>query len=220
LKKNKQNIFQFIDTTQAVQLQLQLAKQVISKDDPGFNPRLVCGMDVAYHGETAYTAAAVYDFKEDRVIETEKIVDVAPTKYLSGFLSFREGPILMKIVEQLQNTPDVYLIDGHGRSHPRRCGIACQIGLALDKPTIGVAKSYLYGKIVGDKILDPQGNIIGRILTSPSGKKFFVSVGNRISLRTAVKIVRETFHNGHPLPLRRAHLDSIMLKREHVMVQS
>jgi deoxyribonuclease V len=171
-------------------------------------------MDVAYEEETAFATAATFDLDKQVMVGTEKFVGKAPVKYLTGFLGFREGPILLKLVKKLGERPDVFMIDGHGRCHPRRFGIACHVGVALDKPTIGVAKSFLYGNIVKDAIYDPQGEIIGRILSSSTGKKFYVSVGHRISLDTASSIVRETFEEGHPLPLRRAHLDSIILKRE------
>ncbi len=134
--------------------------------------------------------------------------------YLPGFLGFREGPLLARIAARLEIIPDVFLIDGHGLAHPRGFGVACHVGLALNKPTIGVAKSLLYGRIQNEAIVAGDGNIIGRILTTPGGRKYYVSVAHRISLPTAVQIVRRSIVNGFSAPLRAAHLNSITLKRE------
>ncbi len=134
--------------------------------------------------------------------------------YVPGFLGFREGPLLAGITTRLEIAPDVFLIDGHGLAHPRGFGVACHVGLALDKPTIGVAKSLLYGRIQKGEILAGEGNIIGRILTTRRGRKYYVSIGHRISLPTAFRIVRRSIVDGFSAPLRAAHLNSITFKRE------
>jgi len=90
--------------------------------------------------------------------------------------------------------------------------LACHVGLALDRPTIGVAKSRLYGKSDDSKILDPEGEVIGRILTAQN-RKFYVSVGHRISLETASDLVEKSLVNEHPSPLRQAHLESNRAKQ-------
>jgi len=169
-------------------------------------------MDAAYEGDSAFVAASVWDATNMEIIETATIVDRVSTKYVPGFLGFREGPLLVTLAERIRQRPDVFLIDGQGVAHPRRFGLACHVGLALDRPTIGVAKSRLYGKTDDSKILDPDGMMIGRIVTA-QGRKFYVSVGNRISLETASDLVEKSIVNGHPSPLRQAHLESIRSKR-------
>jgi len=169
-------------------------------------------MDAAYEGDSAFVAASVWDATNMEIIETATIVDRVSTKYVPGFLGFREGPLLVMLAERIRQRPDVFLIDGQGVAHPRRFGLACYVGLALDRPTIGVAKSRLYGKTDDSKILDPEGMVIGRIVTA-QGRKFYVSVGNRISLETASNVVEKSIVNGHPSPLRQAHLESIRSKR-------
>jgi deoxyribonuclease V len=208
-------VFQFVNSAQAANLQRALSIGVKSKNDTEFRPRLVAGFDAAYDNNRAFTTAAVYDLEKSAIVETAELVQKVPQDYIPGFLGFREGPLVMEIARRLRTRPDVFLIDGHGRSHPRGFGIACHVGIALDKPTIGVAKSRLYGKIVDGKILGTNGRTIGRVLTSTTGKKYFVSIGHRISLPTAVKIVRQSMSNGFPMPLRRAHLDSIRLKERN-----
>jgi deoxyribonuclease V len=207
-----EKLFQFVDTDHAASLQRELSTHVKSIDDPDFEPRFMCGMDVAYDDDTAFVAAAVWDAANMKIVETATVVDSVLTRYVPGFLGFREGPLLVRIAEKLRVRPDVFLIDGQGVAHPRKFGLACHVGLALDKPTIGVAKSRLYGTADQGKILDTEREIIGRILTA-GNRKFYVSVGHRISLETALDLVEKSIVNGHPSPLRQAHLESIRAKQ-------
>jgi len=207
-----ETLFQFVDTDHAVSLQRELSTRVKSIDDLNFEPRFLCGIDVAYEGDTAFVAAAIFDVANAEIIEIATTVDRVSTKYVPGFLGFREGPLLVRIAEKLRVRPDVFLIDGQGVAHPRKFGLACHVGLALDKPTIGVAKSRLYGRSDQGKILDPEGEIIGRIVTA-GNRKFYVSVGHRISLQTASDLVEKSIVNGHPSPLRQAHLESIRARQ-------
>jgi deoxyribonuclease V len=164
-------------------------------------------MDAAYQGDNAFVAASVYDVTNMEIIETATIVDRTSTRYVPGFLGFREGPLLVRVAKRIRQKPDVFLIDGQGVAHPRRFGLACHVGLALDRPTIGVAKSRLYGKADDSMILDPEGTVIGTILRARN-RKFYVSIGHRISLETASDLVEKSIINGHPSPLRHAHLES------------
>jgi deoxyribonuclease V len=201
-----------VDTEQAISLQRSLSTRVKCVDEPNFEPRFLCGMDAAYQGDTAFVAAAVWDLESMKVVETTAMVEPVSTKYVPGFLGFREGPLLVRIAEKIRSRPNVFLIDGQGVAHPRKFGLACHVGLALDKPTIGVAKSRLYGKLDDRTIVAPGGEVIGRTLASRN-RKFYVSVGHRISLETASNLVEKCMVNGHPSPLRQAHLESIRTKR-------
>lgn len=207
-----EEFFQFVDTDQAISLQRDLSKRVQSIDDPNFEPRYLCGVDAAYEGDTAFVAASVWDVVKMAMIETTTLIDDVSTKYVPGFLGFREGPLVLKVAERIRQRPDVFLIDGQGVAHPRKFGLACHVGLALNRPTIGVAKSRLYGRSEDGKILDPKGDLIGRILTARN-RNFYVSVGHRISLETATNLVETSIVNGHPSPLRQAHLASVRAKR-------
>ena len=204
--------FQFRDIDHATLLQRDLSRHVSRIDDPDFEPRFLCGIDVAYDQDTAFVAAVIWNVANREFVETVTMTYSVSTKYVPGFLGFREGPLLVKVAEKLRASPDVFLLDGQGFAHPRRFGLACHVGLALDKPTIGVAKSRLYGRSDKDKILDPEGEIIGRVVTSDN-RKFYVSVGHRISLETASDLVEKSIVNGHPSPLRQAHLESIHAKQ-------
>ncbi len=207
-----EKLFQFVNKDHAASLQRDLSRCVKCVDDPNFEPRYLCGIDAAYEGDTAFVAASIWDATNMEIIETATILDRVSTKYVPGFLGFREGPLVAKIAEKIRQKPDVFFIDGQGVAHPRRFGLACHVGLALDRPTIGVAKSRLYGKSDDSKILNPEGEVIGRILTAQN-RKFYVSVGHRISLETASNVVEKSIVNGHPSPLRQAHLESIRAKQ-------
>jgi deoxyribonuclease V len=207
-------LFHFVSPGQARSLQTELSKRVVPAEDSGFNPRFVCGMDVSYHDEAATAAAAVWDLANNEFVERIHAKGKAPVPYFPGLLGFREGPLIVSLSLRLKSRPDVFLIDGQGAAHPRRFGLACHFGVAVNRPTIGVAKSRLYGRVDNGMILDPERKVIGHVIPSLNNKKFYVSVGHRISLDAASSIVKTSLVEGHPAPLRQAHLDSIHLKGE------
>ena len=208
------HIFKFDDTSRAISLQRELSSRIVQDDEPGFDPVLFCGMDVAYDEERAYVSASVWDAHDREFVERARSVGTVATRYAPGFLGFREGPLLVNIKEKLSSKPDVYLVDGHGFAHPRRFGLACHFGLAVDRPTVGVAKSFLYGRRAEQRILGTDGYIIGQIITTSSGKKYYVSVGHRISLTSATNVVNRCIVDNHPVPLRQAHLDCNEMKKD------
>jgi len=201
-------IFRYVDEEQAFSLQQDMAERVSRVDDPGFNPRLICGIDVSYDGDKASVAATVWDIDRKQPVEKVSARYQAFTKYVPSLFGFREGPLLIGISRELESSPDVFLVYGHGVAHPRGFGLACQFGLAVDRPTIGVAKSLLYGRPENRIVVDPEGHSIAGIITTAGGKKFYVSVGHRISLVTACRLVERCVADGHPMPLRLAHLDA------------
>jgi deoxyribonuclease V len=209
---NIDELFRFTSVRQAIDLQKKLSAEVSPSDDSGIRVGLLCGLDVAYRGDSAFVAASVWDVESRAFVGTGSAIENVSVKYLPGLLGFREGPLLARISEQIRPRPDVFLVDGQGLAHPRRFGLACHVGLAIGRPTIGVAKSLLYGRIDGDQMVDPNGNQIGNILKAPNGKKFFVSVGHKISLETATRLVAGCLVDGHPAPLRQAHQESVRLK--------
>jgi deoxyribonuclease V len=209
---NSAELFKFVDPEQARLLQSELSTKVIRVTDSRFKPRLFCGLDVSYAENDAVVTASVWDSKMNEFVESIHANMKTRIPYLPGLLGFREGPLIVKLSQRLRSSPDVFLVDGQGVAHPRRFGLACHFGVAIDKPTVGVAKSRLYGKIDKDSILDSEGAEIGRVVTNARGKRLFVSVGNRISLEAAAAVVATTMVNGHPAPLRKAHLDSIRFK--------
>jgi deoxyinosine 3'endonuclease (endonuclease V) len=186
----------------AIRLQKEIAKKVVAKDDFEKISR-VCGVDAAYSGDTAYCSAVVMDRKS--VVESVDSETVATHPYVSGLLMLREAGPIMHTLGMIKGGYDLLMVDGHGLLHPRRCGLACYVGVTLNKPTIGVAKSRLCGTTRPDGFVELDGEILGYTVS----KNLYVSVGHRISLKTAIAIVEEFGTE----PLRQADINSKAQKR-------
>jgi deoxyribonuclease V len=165
----------------------------------------LAGADVAYHLERAIAAVTLVSIHDSIILETATLTTSTPIPYIPGFLGFREASIMTRTVQHLSYSPDVVLVDGHGVAHPRRFGLACHVGIILDIPTIGVAKTRFYGSESNDKLLDSSGNIIAHILYSQGGKPYYVSVGHKITLDDAVTVVERCMGEHGPYPLQLAH---------------
>lgn len=196
--------------SKARRAQVSLAKKVIAEDRGPKNIQLVAGVDVAYYDGWALGAVAVQNYESLKILETKTATQQVKLPYIPTLLSFRELPTVMACVRKLKSQPDVFLVDAHGRAHPDRCGFACHLGLALRKPTIGVAKSKLVGEVkrVGNEdMLVLDGEIVGaEVTTRIHSKPVYVSVGHLISLQTAIKITKDcSLENRIPEPIRQAH---------------
>lgn len=162
--------------------------------------RVVAGVDNGYSGRgigaTAYAAVVVLSLPELEVIETQVATAPVTFPYVPGLLSFREAPAMLAAFRQVQSEPDVVLFDAQGYAHPRRMGAASHLGLFIDRPSVGCAKSRLTGRF--DEPGDSVGNrsplidgeeVIGTVLrTRPGHKPLFVSPGHRISIESAAEI--------------------------------
>jgi deoxyribonuclease V len=130
--------------------------------------------------------------------------------YIPTLFAFREFPVIDACIKKLHFKPEVVLVDGHGQTHPLNCGLASHLGVLLNLPTIGVAKSRLVGekRKIGDRVFLVQNeNIVGEIVTTSKNRKpVYVSIGHMVSLRTAVDIVRNTQKHRIPEPIRWAHI--------------
>lgn len=182
----------------AVVLQNKLRSNIITTDQLG-EVQYVAGVDAGYtdDGETTRAAVAVLSFPDLKL--QEQAIAHRPTTfpYVPGFLSFREVPAVLAALEQLTIAPDLLLCDGQGLAHPRRFGIACHLGLLVDLPAIGVAKSRLIGTHteLGEEKgawvpLMQKEETIGAVLRSRSRTNpLYISIGHRISLETAIDYV-------------------------------
>ena len=183
---------------QARRWQEELAARVERRDRLG-RLRRVAGVDVHYPRgeELARAAVVVLSFPGLAVLETAVAEVPVPFPYRPGFLSFREVPPALAALERLGQPPELLLCDGQGLAHPRRLGLACHLGVAVDRPSIGVAKSRLVGQYrppgprKGDwSPLRHRGEVVGAVLRTREGvKPVFVSPGHRVSLATAVNLV-------------------------------
>ncbi|WP_240700951.1 deoxyribonuclease V [Pseudoalteromonas phenolica] len=176
-------------------LQATLAKQVITHNE--FNSiNTVAGVDVAYHEQSNQVVGAisVLDANTLELLETQVSIEEISFPYVPGLFSFRELPPLLNAFEKLTIKPDLIVCDGHGIAHPRRFGLACHLGVALNLPTIGCAKTRLIGDFLPveqtrgqmSDLLFNEG-LVGKVLrTQHNVKPVFVSIGHKISLDTAV----------------------------------
>ena len=171
--------------------------------------RTVGGVDVSYFGTTGFGAVTVLDYESRELLEAQVAVCEVKIPYIPTLLSFREIPPVMAAIKKLKIHPDIFLVDGQGWAHPYRCGLASHLGLALGKPTVGVAKSRLIGMQVekdGRTLLVDKDEVIGEVVTTkPDTKPIFFSIGHMVSLNTAVKMVKHCAKNRVPEPLLQAH---------------
>jgi len=208
---------------EAVAIQNELRSSVVRTGSP--RPlRTIAGADVSYakRAETMYAAVVVIRWLSGEIVEEVTAQRPAEFPYIPGLLSFREMPALLAAFAALRTRPDVIIYDGHGIAHPRGLGIASHLGVLLDVPTIGCAKKRLVGEHTQPKprkgsrtplLLD--GKTIGTVLrTRTNVKPVFVSVGHRIGLRPAVKLVLEAATRYRlPEPTRLAHVLSNAARR-------
>jgi deoxyribonuclease V len=190
--------------------QRRLSRKLVTEDRVPRKINYVAGVDVAYSGNRAVGAVAVLDYPSLNLLEYQTATCEAKFPYVPTLLSFREVPPSMACIRKLKLRPDVFLVDGHGMAHPLRCGFASHLGLAINKPTIGVAKSGLIGgpvKIGNEVLIFDKGQIVGsEVVTKKRSKSVYVSIGHMVSLKRAIKIVRHCAANSRiPKPLLLAH---------------
>jgi len=203
---------------EAMEIQRHLRGQVIMEDDFG-EIRTVAGVDIGIKrggesGEYAKAAVVVLSYPELEPIDQSYIEQPLEFPYIPGLLSFRESPPIIVAFEKLNVEPDLIFADGQGIAHPRGFGIASHLGLLLDKPTIGCAKSRLYGRhkepnteAGSIEYLYDKDEIIGAAVRTRANVKYvYISIGHKISLETAIECTFNCCRNYRlPQPTRLAH---------------
>jgi deoxyribonuclease V len=185
----------------------------------------VAGADISFDrgSDTVFAGVVVLDLASGAVVERVGVRTEAHFPYVPGLLSFREAPSLLEAWEKLTTTPDALICDGQGRAHPRRFGIACHLGLFLDLPTVGCAKSILVGQHepVGEERGDwsplvHRGETVGAALRlKPRVTPVYVSVGHHCDLPSALALVlRCAGPTRVPETTRHAHRFVNELRRE------
>ncbi|HEX9341973.1 MAG TPA: endonuclease V [Thermoplasmata archaeon] len=200
--------------------QRDLSRAVTEKDEGG-PARRIAGVDVAYDDGRMYAAAVCVDASTLAVTEVATVARAVSFPYIPTYLARREFPGIEAATRRLSARPDVLMVDGHGRLHPALFGVACDAGVRLDIPTIGVAKHPLVGHAMkalgGDAAAIPValgGVTRGYAWVPPGrGRPIFVSVGHRISLATSLDLVRRTTRHRYPEPLVLADRASKEMKR-------
>ncbi len=176
--------------------------------------RLVAGVDASYHQGMIFAAAILFKFPSQEIVD-QTVADMPlEFPYIPGLLSFREAPAILTALAQLSKSPDVLIVDGHGFAHPRRFGLACHLGVWLDLPSIGCAKSILVGEHapLGSEAgssaqLTTKGEVLGVALrTRRNVKPVYLSIGHRVDLESAVEVILASGKGYRlPEPTRQAH---------------
>ncbi len=218
-----------VTTAEARAIQSDLAGRIVLEDDASLGAiRLVAGIDNSYAGRgrdtLAHAAVVVLTFPDLEVVETAVASVPIAFPYVPGLLSFREAPAVIAACAGVRSEPDLLLFDGQGYAHPRRFGLASHLGLVLDRPSIGCAKSRLVGafeepeRVFGahTPLLDRDEAIGAAVRTRPRHAPLFVSPGHRVSVETAVALALACCRDGGfmPVPTRLAHEAVTARRRE------
>ncbi|MCK4721688.1 MAG: deoxyribonuclease V [Dehalococcoidia bacterium] len=205
-----------VTVAEAYEIQRRLASQVSRRSEVDA-PRLVAGVDISAPDRAglAKGAVVVLSLPDLALVESTVVEQGVSFPYIPGLLSFRETPLLLAACERLPLTPDLFIADAQGIAHPRRLGLASHLGLLLDVPAIGCAKSILCGShgSLGEEpgsyasLLD-NGEVIGAALRTKRGvKPVYVSIGNKVDLEAAIHWVLACCRGYRlPEPTRLAHL--------------
>jgi deoxyribonuclease V len=202
-----------VSLAEAEAIQREMAARVSQVPDLG-TVRTVAGIDMSAK-DVARAAVVVLSYPELETVEIARAERPLVFPYVPGFLSFREAPAVLAAFDKLTRVPDLLMFDGQGIMHPRRLGIAAHLGVWLDLPSIGCAKSFLIGHTTGELGSDPgdwvemtnRGEVIGAMVrTKKNVKPLYISVGHKIDLAGAVQWVLACCR-GYRLPetTRRAH---------------
>ena len=202
------------DEAIALQRELRARVQTTNDFDPGAL-KTVAGIDASYKGDEGRAAVVVLSYPDLQIVDQAVATMAAPFPYVPGLLSFRETPVVLAAWGKLTVRPDLLILDGQGYAHPRRFGLACHLGLLLDLPALGCAKSVLTGRYTdlgeaaGDQgpLVDRNSETVGVALRSKvRTNPLIISVGHKIDLPTAVHIVQSCLRGYRlPEPTRRAH---------------
>ncbi len=213
-----------VSPKEAMQIQNHLRSRIVTENVPEIsNVKRIAGADVSYskRENMIYAAVIIFSFPELQILEEKEAILPATFPYVPGLLIFREGPALIKAFEQIEREPDLVMFDGQGIAHPRGIGIATHMGMLLDKPSIGVAKTVLVGehdeperKKGSVSPLIKNGREIGAVVrTREDVEPVFVSIGFKIDLPTAVDFVLKCCQGYRlPEPARKAHHFSNQLR--------
>lgn len=210
---------------EAIRLQKELSSRVVLSDDFGELRTIAgCDMSIDVSTESGIGGIIVYSFPDLKEIERRHVVKKLTFPYVPGLLSFREAPVLIDLFAALEHDPDLVVFDGQGIAHPRGIGIATHMGLWLNKPTIGCAKSRLFGlydepapgRGSEAPLKTPSGAAIGTVLRTRDGcRPVFISPGHRISAGSASEIVKRCLDGYRiPKPTREADKYVAEAKRE------
>lgn len=211
---------------EAVHYQKMLKERLILQDrDPADPIGIVAGADISYarKSDRFFAAVILLSYPDMKIIEEATAVETVSFPYIPGLLSFREGPALLKACERLTHTPDIMIFDGQGIAHPRGIGLASHMGLLLDTPAIGCAKSLLVGchEEMGKEpgswspLTHGEHRVGAALRTKKNVKPVFISQGHKIGLKRALDVIMNCCRGYRiPEPTRQAHLAVNRLRKQ------
>jgi deoxyribonuclease V len=213
-----------LDPKEAAALQRKLAEKIVLRPLPE-DFQILGAADIAYLKATDQQVAVIVTFRwpQLELLETVHVVAPVPFPYIPGLLSFREVPPLLEAYRQLKHKPEVFLCDGQGLAHPRKLGLACHLGLCLQIPSVGCAKSRLCGDHSVVELrrgrytpLTLHGEIVGHVYCSRDGvKPIYISPGHLADLESSRKLIEHCLGRYRlPEPLRQAHNLATRLRQE------
>ncbi len=189
-------------------IQRAVAKQAILEDQlPIDSIKKIAAFDCAVFKDSLVCAVVVLEYPSMKLVEKRYLTKKSPLPYIPGYLSFREGPLMLELYYQLESDPDILMVDGHGVAHPNGCGLATYLGVELGKPAFGVAKSLLFGELKDGNILIEDITVGKVIKTREYAKELFVTAGHLITGETAATLALNCVIPPHklPEPLHLAH---------------
>ena len=207
-------------TAEEAREQQTAMRPLVSLEDDFGEIRTVAGVDLSFNEEKneGNAVVVVLSYPDFQILEARYVTAPLLMPYIPGLLSFRESPIALQAFAQLQTVPDLIMVDGQGQAHPRGFGIACHLGVLLDVPSIGVAKSFLYGDYDRGALGDEPGSVLplhdrGRkrvigsvVRTKMRTNPLFISPGHRVSVAGATRLVLDCVRGYRlPEPTRNAH---------------
>ena len=216
-----------VKSQQALKIQKELANQVSQENRLRTAPQWIAGADISLTlgSEEAFAGIVILNARTLEIADEYFIKGKIDFPYIPGLLSFREAPLLLKLFKKVSPAPQLIFFDGQGVAHPRKLGLASHMGLFLNCPTIGCAKSRLTGtyrepglkKGCRSRLTDPHNNTLGTVLrTRENCKPVFISVGHQINLETAVRwAMKCTTRYRIPEPTRLAHIRVNDFRKNH-----
>lgn len=187
--------------------QINLSRNISLQDDFG-DIKTVAGIDVAYPDNEfheACGACVVLDYHTKQIIEESVVFSLTDFPFISTYFSYRELPIVQKLMNHLRSNPSLLLLDGNGIIHPYHCGFASHAGITLDIPTIGIAKTLLFGKVKDSQVIIDKETRGYAYSKKHVTRPIYVSPGHRVSLKTSLEVAKHLSSSKIPEPLRIAH---------------
>jgi len=215
-KEYLENIQKYrINVKEARKIQRYISERIVEKEVNEIN--LVAGLDCSYYNKKIITSMIFYDIKKKEVVNSEYSINEVYFPYIPTLLFLREGPFMVSLIKKSKIKADVYFIDGHGKAHPFGAGLACYVGYLIDMPTVGIAKRKLFGKVFwknGEGEIIYNDKKIGYVI-KVCDREFYISVGNMITLHSAVEIFKKCIKGCDFIPLLKAHEFANLIRKNY-----